>query len=218
MKPLVDHINIILFDLDGTILDNYEWTYSSLKATLLAFGYPLLTQETYNSIQGMGEPYGLRKLGISPEKMEEVVCYRRRIMRETAGKVTLFDGIQDLSLLIKQAGFQTGIVTGSSRDWVEMVPAARQAVAYFGLLVTMEDTTHPKPDPAPILCALERLGGKPDQAVYIGDTPRDIESANRAGCVSVLASWNGSRYENDLNVQPDYVVSTITAFKQLLLG
>ena len=155
---------------------------------------------------------------LPPDKMEEVVRYRRKIMGEMAAKVTLFDGIQDLATLLKQAGVRLGIVTGSSREWVEMVPAARQAVSYFGLLVTMEDTSHPKPHPDPILCALERLGGEASQAVYIGDTPRDIESAYRAGCVSVLASWNGSRYEKDLNIQPDYIVSTIKELGQLLLG
>ena len=166
----------------------------------------------------MGEPYGLRKLGVPLDKMDEVVSYRRRIMSETAEKVTIFDGILDLISLLKQTGFRLGIVTGSSREWVEMVPAARQAASYFELLVTMEDTSHPKPHPDPILCALERLGEVSSQAVYIGDTPRDIESAYRAGCVSVLATWNGSRYENDLNIPPDYIVSTIKEFEQLLLG
>jgi len=218
MQPLINNKNIILFDLDGTILDNYDWTYSSLKATLSAFGYPILTKGIYDSIQGMGEPYGLRKLGVPPDKMDEVVSYRRKIMREMAAQVTIFDGILDLITLLKETGFRLGIVTGSSQDWVEMVPAARQAASYFELLVTMEDTSHPKPHPDPILCALERLGGDSSQAVYIGDTPRDIESAYRAGCVSVLATWNGSRYENDLNIPPDFIVSTIKEFEQLLLG
>ena len=66
MQPLIDNKNIILFDLDGTILDNYDWTYSSLKATLSAFGYPTPDTGNLRFDPGDGGTVRLAKTWVSP--------------------------------------------------------------------------------------------------------------------------------------------------------
>jgi pyrophosphatase PpaX len=218
MESIINSRNVILFDLDGTILDNYDWTYTSLKTTLLDFGYPLLTTEVYDTLQGMGERHALGKLGISSDKIDDLVNHRREIMKNSATKVTLFEGILELMSGLKQAGCKLGIVTGSGHDWVDIIPAVLLVIPYVDLLVTAEDTRQPKPHPAPIFFALEQLGADASQAVYIGDTPRDIEAAHRAGVSSVLASWNGGRYATDFICPPDFVASSIKELEHLLLG
>ena len=64
MAPLIETRKVILFDLDGTILDNMDLMYTSLRDTMAAFGYPELTEEIHATLIGMGEKQAMAKLGI----------------------------------------------------------------------------------------------------------------------------------------------------------
>ena len=71
MAPLIETRKVILFDLDGTILDNMDPMYTSLKDTMAAFGYPELTEEIHATLIGMGEKHAMAKLGVRPEQIED---------------------------------------------------------------------------------------------------------------------------------------------------
>ena len=62
----------------------------------------------------------------------------------------------------------------------EVLPLER----YFETVVTGDDTERHKPDPEPLLLALERLGASPSAAAYVGDSPFDIRAAKAAGMVA----------------------------------
>jgi len=218
MAPLIETRKVILFDLDGTILDNMDPMYTSLKETMAAFGYPELTEEIHATLIGMGEKSAMAKLGVQKEKIDDIILYRREIYKELANQISIFDGINELMASLEKAGCTLGIVTGSNQDTVNLTPAARKAVSMVEIVVTADDTTNQKPDPAPIHCALNRLGTDGSQAVYIGDGPHDIESAHRAGCVSFLAAWNRLDVDLHFTYQPDYRVNTVGEFRHILLG
>ena len=52
-----------------------------------------------------------------------------------------------------------------------------------------DETEHQKPDPAPLLLALDRLGARPEEAAYVGDSPFDMRSARAAGLYAIGVSW-----------------------------
>jgi pyrophosphatase PpaX len=58
-------------------------------------------------------------------------------------------------------------------------------------VVAHEDTEHHKPEPDPVLLAIERLGGTPEGAAYIGDSPFDIRAAKAAGAFAIGVAWGG---------------------------
>ena len=66
-----------------------------------------------------------------------------------------------------------------------------------------------KPDPEPVLLAIERLGGTPDEAVYVGDSPFDIGAAKAAGVFAVAVGWGGIHPDERLLAEePDAFVHT----------
>ena len=208
----------ILFDMDGTLIDNFIMMKESLSTTMQFFGYPAITDEVFATLLGMGEQLAIRKLGVPSDQIKDIIFHRRGIMKDMAPEVKLFNGVTGLIHCLTGLGCTVGIVTGSTRDWIEIIPAARQIVSKVELLVTADDTDELKPHPAPILFALNKLGSPPQEAVYIGDGPHDIEAANRAGCLSFLASWNHHDIHQEFRFQPDYIVKSVVELEKLLVG
>ncbi|MGC2331435.1 MAG: HAD family hydrolase [Candidatus Acidiferrales bacterium] len=77
--------------------------------------------------------------------------------------------------------FTLGIVTGGSGDRVWPQIRAFGLADYFSACVCSEDAPRKKPHPAPIERALQRLRAQPEECVYVGDAPEDVEMARRAG-------------------------------------
>jgi pyrophosphatase PpaX len=103
-------------------------------------------------------------------------------------------------------------------------PPAQWALALTGLtdlvpvLVTMEDTAVHKPDPTPLLLAVERLGGEPGRAAYIGDAVVDVRAAQAAGMAGIGVLW-GAGTDGDLRAaQPHAVAPDVAALRALLLS
>jgi pyrophosphatase PpaX len=102
-------------------------------------------------------------------------------------------------------------------------PPAAKALVLTGLtdlvpvLVTMEDTTVHKPDPTPLLLAVERAGGEPGRAAYVGDAVVDVRAAQAAGMAGIGVLW-GAGTEADLRAaEPLGVASNVAALRALLL-
>ena len=75
------------------------------------------------------------------------------------------------------------------------------------VLVGSDDTERHKPDPDPVLEALHRLGATPGEAVYVGDSPFDIQAGNAAGAYTIAVGWGGIHPdERLLAAEPDALV------------
>ncbi len=85
-------------------------------------------------------------------------------------------------------------------------------------LVTLEDTTEHKPDPAPLLVAVERMGGSVAEAVYVGDAVVDVRAARAAGMAAVAVTWGAGARADVVAARPDVVADTVDDLRAALLG
>jgi pyrophosphatase PpaX len=110
---------------------------------------------------------------------------------------------------LKDEGRRLGIVTAKRRQTVELAFARIPIEHLFETVVGGDETKRHKPDPEPLLLALERLGAAPDEAVYVGDAPFDVKAAKAAGLYSVGVSWGGIHGRQRLEAEePDALVDT----------
>ena len=88
-----------------------------------------------------------------------------------------------------------------------MVPELRR---FFEVTVGAEDTERHKPNPEPLLLAIERLGEGVADAVYVGDSPFDVQAAKAAGMGSVAVTWGRIHSRERLERErPDVVADTV---------
>ena len=168
---------VVLFDWDGTILNSYAADQRAYLAMFRALGIDWTARE----IDRHYSPDWYRVYRAA--KIPRLHWDRAdRLWRAAyrAERPPLLSGART-ALRILARHFQMGIVTAGSRGRV------RQQLRYFGLrqhfsaCVCSEDTDDKKPHPAPLELALARLRASPEECVYVGDAPADIEMARRAG-------------------------------------
>lgn len=87
--------------------------------------------------------------------------------------------------LLKNSGFKLGIVTNAKREYSEIWMRHREVSDLFDVVVTSEDVSQPKPSPEMVLKACKKLGLKPSETYYLGDSEADIIAAKEAGCIPI---------------------------------
>lgn len=171
----------VLFDLDGTLADSYAAITASANHTLAHYGRPTLTEEKVRGLVG----FGLRQFmetvlpDIDPDAAARV--YREHHPTVIASHSRLMPGVADGLAALKAAGVKLGVCSNKAVEFTRALLKVLRIDGFFDAVLGPEDAGAPKPDPAMVLKALERLGVPKDQALYVGDMGVDVETGRNAG-------------------------------------
>ncbi len=194
---------VCLFDFDGTVVDSGPIILASFRhATRTVLGEEV-PDVRLTAMLG-GASLQEQMAAIAPERVEELVrCYREH-NEPLHAELRCCGGMPDVLEHLHRQGRRLGLVTAKRRETVELAFARLPLRHYFETVVAAEDTERHKPDPAPILLALERLGVAAEDAVYVGDSPFDVGAARAAGVHAIAVTWGGMHDVDDA----DEIVST----------
>lgn len=178
----------VLFDLDGTVVDTVELIVSSFRhATRTVLGRVL--PDDY-ILAGVGRPLRAQMERLSAEHAQELYdVYREYNHRRHDELIRGYEGIDEVLRELRAAGRKLGIVTSKSYDTTQMAFRALGLAGHFDAVVTATDTAEHKPSPVPLLLCLERLGAQAARAIYVGDSPFDIQAGAAAGMATAAVAW-----------------------------
>jgi len=179
---------VVLFDLDGTVLDTVELIRAShAHAVREVLGIELPDEEL---MAGIGTPLREQMAVFSPERADELFhVYRAWNHANTERLIERYPGVDEVLVELEAEGARLGIVTSKMLDAVELAFRALPPPIVWDVVITTEDTPVHKPHPAPLLAALERLDGTAADAVYVGDSPFDLQAARAAGIAGIGVTW-----------------------------
>ena len=188
---------IILFDLDGTLIDSTPAILESFHVAYQTFNTPIPSDEEIKKLIGLPLDIMFEKLGISNEKKWDYVnAYKKHYRPISKAKTSLLpfakEAINEAYKIAK-----LGIVTTKTARYSEELMQHFGVLEYFDVLVGREDVQNPKPHPEPILQALKALNYNDHKVFMIGDTCLDSVSAKEAN-VNSIAVTSGYGYEKDL--------------------
>ena len=208
---------VVLFDLDGTVLDTVELIRAShAHAVREVLGVELPDEEL---MAGIGTPLREQMEVFSAERADELFhVYRAWNHANTARLIERYPGVDEVLLELESEGARLGIVTSKMLDAVELAFAALPPPIVWDVVITTEDTPLHKPHPAPLLAALERLEGTPAEAVYVGDSPFDLQAARAAGMAGIGVTWGAFGRAALEAEEPLVVVDTPAELLEALAG
>jgi pyrophosphatase PpaX len=200
---------IVLFDLDGTLIDSGPMILASMQhAVRTVLGREIPPDELGVTIGGQGIVAQMQAIDAEhADALLETYKEHNDVLHET---LEAFDELLALLPGLKAEGRKLGLVTAKRQRTVALALDRFPALASaLDVVVTHEDTSRHKPDPAPVVLAVEKLGGTPEEAVYVGDSPFDIGAAKAAGVYAVAVGWGGIHPdERLLSEEPDAFVRT----------
>jgi pyrophosphatase PpaX len=206
-----------VFDLDGTLADTIDLIVASYQH---AFTTVLGHEEDPDLIRSwIGRPLVGAFREHSPEHADTLYAtYLQWNADNTERLIRTYNGVVAVLGDLRTAGVHVGIATSKRRE------SARQAMDILGIsqhvdvLVAMEDTDVHKPDPTPLLLALERMGRGVDGAVYVGDAVVDVLAGKAAGMDTLAVTWGaGLRAALDA-AAPTALASTAAELRSAFLG
>jgi pyrophosphatase PpaX len=194
---------VVLFDFDGTIVDSGAIIMASFRHAAQEVLEREIADIQVTAMLG-GASLHEQMAAIAPDRVDELVVAYRRHNEPLHDELECCAGMLDVLDRLRAEGRRLGIVTAKRRATVELAFARLPLRDYFEVIIGADDTARHKPDPEPILLALERLGAEPGDAAYVGDSPFDIGAARAAGVHAIGVTWGGIHRMDDA----DAIVST----------
>ena len=184
----------VLFDLDGTLLDTLGDLADSMNQVLADMGYPQHQTGDYRYFVGDGMemlvsrslPPGARKGHLVARGLAAVETeYGRRWSRTTRP----YDGVPAMLDELQARGTPMAILSNKPEDFTRLTVSTLLKGWSFDAVCGARPGVPRKPDPAAALEIAARLGVRPSECLYLGDTATDMKTACRAGMYAVGALW-----------------------------
>ena len=193
---------LIIFDLDGTLLNTIADLAQSTNHALQALGYPTHPESDYNFMVGNGINKLFERALPKGEKSEENVL---RVRKEfvpyydvhNADKSRPYPGIPELLAALKAEGIQTAVFSNKADAFCGKIIEHYFGPGSFSLVRGSRPGVPTKPDPAGVYSLMADLGAAPESTLFVGDSDVDILTGHNAGLPALGVLW-GFRGEAEL--------------------
>ena len=197
--------NAVLFDQDGTLIDSIALILSSYRHTMQTHRGATPPDSVW--LAGLGTPLWTQFRKFTDDEAEVtamVETYRTHNLAHHDRMVRPYPGVLDAVRALHAAGRRLAIVTSKKHDGAVRGLRHCGFDGMFPVVVGADDVQRHKPDPEPVLHALTLLGVPPERAVFVGDSPHDLESGRAAGVRTAAVAWGPFPPEDLQQLTPDY--------------
>ncbi len=187
----MNKINTIIFDMDGTVLNTLGDLTTSVNYVLERFGLPKREESEYRHFFGSGIRYAI-SCAVPNGTPEAVIDQMLPVFKEHYGAHCLdqtrpYNGILELMGVLKEHGYRMAIVSNKIDPAVKELNE-RFFSDYVEVAIGEKEGIRRKPAPDTVEQALRELGSTKEEAVYVGDSEVDLQTAKNTGipCIAVL--------------------------------
>jgi pyrophosphatase PpaX len=207
----------VLFDLDGTLIDSIELILNSAKHAFRDREGHIPSDAEW--LTGVGIPLAtmFKRYARDDAEVDALIAkYREYQLAHHDRLVRSYDQVVETVDALRAASHPLGIVT-SKTGWL-----ARRGLSHVGLethfdvIIGCDVCDRHKPDPLPVLLALEQLGYEAGDAVFVGDSVHDMAAGNAAGVTTIAALWGPFTKQDLVASQPTHYLQRIVDLPRLL--
>lgn len=204
-------IKAVLLDLDGTVLNTIDDLADSVNYAMTSLGFPARPVSEVMAIAGNGPRDLIRRClpeYAKDDEFEECLDrFKAHYETNKTNKTAPYDGIIDALKELKEAGYKLALVSNKHDDALRALTKY-----YFGDVVDFStgssDTIPKKPAPDMVNIALEKLSVSKSEAVFVGDSEVDVQTANNADIPCISVTWGFRDRDALLSLNPSIIIDS----------
>ncbi len=210
-------IKLILFDLDGTLIDTKLDITNAINHSLEPLGLPELEADDVIKLVGEGitklmeKIIGPRHIDRAPEVKERFLAYYSNHIHDFS---TPYQGVMET--LTSLNNYKKAVVSNKREELSQRLLKGLNMAHFFELILGGDSTPEHKPSPMPVNRAMELLGANPDETVIIGDSNYDILSGMAAEIITIGVTYGYRPIENLKDA--DYIINDIRKSITIIRG
>ncbi|MCE7736685.1 MAG: HAD family hydrolase [Candidatus Heimdallarchaeota archaeon] len=219
-NPLELKPTIILFDMDGTLVDNSDVVADAYYYGMIELGYEPISRGEIRKLFGRSTYETGRGMGIEEEDLVKIDKYFwdyfGRYAETLEGKPQVYNSVNEILELLDSFNIRMGICTSNESKSARILMDKAGLGNYFSVYIGSEDLKERKPSPEPLLLALRNLEFDYSKSTnlrrevwFVGDTKYDVEAAHNANLLAIGITQD-STADLMLSAEPDIVVDSIS--------
>ncbi|WP_445535504.1 phosphoglycolate phosphatase [Acinetobacter sp. G18] len=208
--------DLILFDLDGTLVDSAADLYRSMNLSLQSLGWPLVTEVQIREWVGKGasklcESVLLHLFGKLDAEQHKVLLHTfvETYGAELCVNTQIYSGVPEFLKHCQTLNIKMACVTNKPVKLAQGLLDALELTSYFQVVLGGDSLPERKPHPLPLLHCMQSLNTSASQSLMIGDSSNDVEAARRAGIDCIVVSYGYNHGESIYDCQPQQVIDSL---------
>jgi pyrophosphatase PpaX len=207
----------LLFDFDGTLLDTNDLI---VQTFMHIFDERFPGKYTVQDcLQFIGPSLQQTFDELTPGETEQMIYkYKEWNATNHDALVKGYDAVLETLEQLHALGLKMAIVSTKSSEGLERGMKILGAGHLFEAIIGLDEVTHVKPHPEPVLLALEKLGVSKEEAIMIGDNSHDIEGGKNAGVRTAGVAWSAKGASYLQQFKPDYMLEHMRDLIEIVKG
>jgi len=219
----MNSFDLIMFDLDGTLIETAPEIFDAVNDTLRFFALPEVTQQQVNDWIGHGtRELLIQALAFSGKVPDTTVRasdslaltvsrFDKHYQQRCGTRSHLYPQVRETLTALRQQGVKLAVVTNKEGRYTTTVLNAHTLMPLLDAVVSGDTFAKKKPDPAGIHSCLSQFGVPPERALFVGDSSIDVATARNAG-ISVWALPYGYNMGQPIEAcAPDRIIADCSA-------
>jgi len=217
----------VIFDLDGTILDDIPFILNLHVKIAKDYNFPLtneldalLRKKTIipicttgsNLVRFKAMNYLGKKIKLPFFSRMKMIINTKKELSGYFYKCPLIDGIQETLSFLRENNAKIGMFTNASRYEIKRIFNGREEILnlFEGNIVSKDDVKHQKPHPEGIFKLINKWGLSPHNILILGDSPSDIQAGKKAGIITVGVLSGAGTLQLFKKLNADYIIKDIS--------
>ena len=211
----------VLYDMDGTVLDTLGDLVNAVNYTMEHFGCPARGDKEVMSFLGNGAKNLIScsaPTGTAPEKIDEMLEFYLPWYNSHCTILTApYEGIIELMQELRAQGVKQAVISNKQDSAVKPL-AARYFPGLLESALGESETVKKKPNPDAVLAALRELGVDKADAIYVGDSEVDVQTAKNAGMACAAVSYGFRSEEELLAAGAEHICHSVKELREYLIS
>jgi len=215
--------DLVIFDLDGTLIDNRVAIRENFNHALVVYGFPRLKDDKIDSMIGtpLIEMFAKTIPAHSKHLASKLVdAYVQRYLCTSHVGTVVLESVTSTLERLKEDGFKLAVATTKANETVQPLLQRIGLDKYFDLTTGRREGMRNKPHPDMLDFVMKTFGVKPERTVMVGDTPVDVMTARNAGIYVVVVTSSVALRITTFNMilesRPDMIISSLQELPDIL--